>query len=159
MLELDQPSTFDGVVYGFTGNGTLSGSDQIDLNGINFSTIHDSYSNGVLTVTDGTNSAALDFNGSYVLANFSFASDGKGGTIVYDPPVTAGQGGNSPIQVVQDPAVTALNQQVALFSQQIAAAFPSSSSGDGSPSTGSASQLIGSQLTQLTTPVANQQHA
>jgi hypothetical protein len=28
------------------------------------------------------------------LANFEFASDGKGGTIVYDPPVTAAQAGN-----------------------------------------------------------------
>ena len=53
-LELDQPSTFDGVIFGFTGNGTLSGSDQIDLKGINFNSVHDSYSNGVLTVTDGT---------------------------------------------------------------------------------------------------------
>ena len=50
--------------------------------------MHDSYANGVLTVTDGTNTDALDFNGSYVLANFKFASDGNGGTIVYDPPAT-----------------------------------------------------------------------
>ena len=156
-LELDQPSTFDGVIFGFTGNGTLSGSDQIDLKGISFSNIQDSYSNGVLTVSNGTQSAALDFNGSYVLANFEFASDGKGGTIVYDPPVTAGQGGNLQPQIMQDPGA-AINQQVALFTQQIAAAFPSSSSGDAS-STGSASELTAAQLTQLTTPVANQQHA
>src|SRR5208282_2892182 len=45
--------------------------------------------NGVLTVTDGTDTAKLDFNGSYALANFSFASDGSGGTIVYDPPAPA----------------------------------------------------------------------
>jgi serralysin len=87
MLELASPATFDGVIFGFTGNGTLSGSDQIDLKGINFSSVQDSYANGVLTVTDGTNTAALDFNGSYVLANFKFASDGSGGTILYDPPV------------------------------------------------------------------------
>ena len=138
-LELDQPSTFDGVIFGFTGNGTLSGSDQIDLKGINFNSVHDSYSNGVLTVTDGTNSAALDFNGSYTLANFKFASDGKGGTIVYDPPVTAGQGGSLPPQIMQDPGTSALNQQVALFSQQIAAAFPSSPSG-GSAAIGAGNQ-------------------
>jgi hypothetical protein len=145
------------VVYGFTGNGTLSGSDQIDLKGINFNTVHDSYSNGVLSVTDGTNSAALDFSGSYVLANFSFASDGNGGTIVYDPPVTAGQGGNSQTQIVQDPAVSALNQQVALFSQQIAAAFPSSSSGDGGTATMGA-VISSTQLAQIATPVATQHH-
>jgi hypothetical protein len=60
---------------------------QIDLEGINFNSVHDSYSNGVLTVTDGTHSTTLTFNGSYALANFSFAGDGSGGTIVYDPPV------------------------------------------------------------------------
>ena len=157
-LELDQPSTFDGVIFGFTGNGTLSGSDQIDLKGISFSNIHDSYSNGVLTVSNGTQSAELDFNGSYVLANFEFASDGKGGTIVYDPPVT-GQASNAAANTTNNPAVSALNQQVALFTQQIAAAFPSSSAGDASSPTGSASELTAAQLTQLTTPVANQQHA
>ena len=157
-LELDQPSTFDGVIFGFAGNGTLAGSDQIDLKGINFNSVHDSYSNGVLTVTDGTNSAALDFNGSYVLANFKFASDGKGGTIVYDPPVAAGQGGSLPPQIMQDPGTSALNQQVALFSQQIAAAFPSSSSGEGGVSTIGASEISSAQFTQISTPIATQQH-
>ena len=92
MLKLDSPSTFDGVIYNFTGNGTLSSSDQIDLKGINFNTVSDSYSNGVLTVTDGTHSAALDFNGAFTLANFKFASDGSGGTILYDPPGVSGPG-------------------------------------------------------------------
>ena len=87
MLKLDQPSTFTGEIFGFTGNGTLAGSDQIDLKGINDSTVHDSYANGVLTVTDGTNTVHLSFSGSYVVGNFEFASDGSGGTIVYDPPV------------------------------------------------------------------------
>ena len=48
--------------------------------------MQDSYANGVLTVTDGSNTAELSFSGSYTLANFDFASDGSGGTIVYDPP-------------------------------------------------------------------------
>ena len=86
MLTLDQPSTFSGTISGFTGNGSLSGSDQIDLKGINFSSLQDSYANGVLTVTDGAHSATLNFHGSYTLANFKFADDGNGGTIVYDPP-------------------------------------------------------------------------
>ena len=89
MLKLDQPSTFSGEIFGFTGNGTLSGSDQIDLKGINYNTVQDSYANGILTVADGSgDTAKLNFNGSYVLANFAFASDGDGGTIVYDPPVS-----------------------------------------------------------------------
>ena len=86
-MKLDQPSTFSGEIFDFSGDGTLSGSDQIDLKGIDYNTVQDSYANGVLTVTDGSgNTAKLNFSGSYVLANFAFASDGNGGTIVYDPP-------------------------------------------------------------------------
>jgi hypothetical protein len=44
------------------------------------------YANGVLAVTDGNKTAKLSFSGTYTLANFAFASDGSGGTIVYDPP-------------------------------------------------------------------------
>jgi hypothetical protein len=85
-LILESPSTFSGKIFNFTGNGSLSGSDQIDLTNINFNSVQDSYVNGVLTVTDGTNTDKLNFHGSYTLGNFSFASDGSGGTIVYDPP-------------------------------------------------------------------------
>jgi tryptophan-rich protein len=88
MLKLDSPSTFSGEIFNFRGNGTLSGSDQIDLMGIDYNSVHDSYANGVLTVMDGGGDIAkLSFDGSYTLANFDFASDGSGGTIVYDPPV------------------------------------------------------------------------
>jgi 20S proteasome alpha/beta subunit len=87
-LRLDDAPAFNAEIFNFSGDGTLSGSDQIDLRDIDFNTVHDSYANGVLTVSDGTNTATLDFNGSYVLANFSFASDGGSGTIVYDPPVS-----------------------------------------------------------------------
>jgi hypothetical protein len=161
MLELDQPSTFAGTVFGFTGNGTLSGSDQIDLKGINFNTVHDTYSNGVLTVSDGTNSAALDFNGSYTLANFSFVSDGKGGTILYDPPVPAAQGGSVPVQILNVPPANnaaAVDQQLALLSQHIAAAFPSSAVSGASTPLGTA-EVAGSQLAQITTPAVIQLHA
>jgi hypothetical protein len=87
-LILDSPSTFSGEIFNFTGNGRLSGSDRIDLKGINSNSVRDSYANGVLTVTDGSgDTAKLHFNGSYTLGNFKFANDGHGGTIVYDPPV------------------------------------------------------------------------
>jgi hypothetical protein len=102
LLKLDQPSTFSGEIFGFTGNGTLSSSDQIDLKGINFSTVQDSYTNGVLTVTDGTGTVQLDFSGSYSLANFKFASDGSGGTIVYDPPVPGSADSGTNTAVVAD---------------------------------------------------------
>ena len=117
MLKLDQPSTFSAEIFGFTGNGRLSGSDQIDLKGINYNTISDSYANGVLTVTDATGDAAkLNFNGSYTLANFDFASDGEGGTIVYDPPVpSSGQSTTTP-----------LVSNVALLSNYMASSFAAS---------------------------------
>ncbi|MGB9114621.1 MAG: hypothetical protein WCC91_04955, partial [Bradyrhizobium sp.] len=159
MLKLDSPSTFSGLIFNFTGNGSLSGSDQIDLKGINFNSVHDTYANGVLTVTDGTHAAALDFNGSYTLANFKFASDGSGGTILYDPPVPAGQSGNVPAEIMNDPAAAALDQQLALLSQHMASAFPSSAFGNGGASIVSPSELGGAQLSQLAQPIANQQHA
>jgi hypothetical protein len=94
MLKLDTPSTFTGEIAGFTGNGTLSGSDQIDLlnmsyNGsIQTSTTYNS-STGVLSVNNGSIVDPLNFVGGYSLANFKFAADGHGGTIVYDPPITS----------------------------------------------------------------------
>jgi T5SS/PEP-CTERM-associated repeat protein len=76
---------------GFTGDGTLSGSNQIDLKDINynsasFSETFDQATNTV-TVSDGTKSTTLHFAGNYVAENFKFTSDGANGTIVYDPPV------------------------------------------------------------------------
>ena len=159
MLKLDNPSTFSGTINNFSGNGTLSSSDQIDLKGINFSSVHDTYSNGVLTVTDGTHTDKLDFNGSYTLANFDFASDGSGGTIVYDPPASTG---NSSSAVAQSPsndaAVSALNQQFALWSQHMASAFPPGFGSGGISSTVGQSEW-NSQLSQLAQPVAHQQRA
>jgi Concanavalin A-like lectin/glucanases superfamily/Cadherin-like len=105
-LILDAPANFEGEITGFTGNGTLSGSDQIDLKGINLNSgaFTESYdaTHDTLSVSDGTNSAVLHFNGIYQAANFSFITDGAGGTIVYDPPVA-----NNPGAKAQ--AVTATN--------------------------------------------------
>src|SRR5665213_2426222 len=93
-LALDTPSSFHGTIAGFTGDGTLVGSDQIDLKGVDYhsGSFAESFSaaTDTLSVSDGTEVAALHFIGSYVAANFSFATDGNGGTIVYDPPVPAG---------------------------------------------------------------------
>ena len=38
-LILESPSTFSGEIFNFTGNGKLSGSDQIDLKGINYNSV------------------------------------------------------------------------------------------------------------------------
>ena len=60
-LQLDDATTFNGQIFNFTGNGSLSGSDQIDLRNINYNSVQDSYANGVLTVTGGSNTAKLSF--------------------------------------------------------------------------------------------------
>lgn len=90
MLKLDAPSMFSGKIAGFTGNGTLAGSDQIDLAGINETAadFHASYDKltGILVVTDGTNTADLKFVGIYSQDNFQFTTDNDGGAIIYDPP-------------------------------------------------------------------------
>ncbi len=89
-LILDTPSSFDGVISGFTGEGTLADSDQIDLKAIDYhsSSFAESFNpaTDTLSVSDGTDSATLHFAGPYQAANFSFASDGDGGTVLYDPP-------------------------------------------------------------------------
>jgi Tryptophan-rich Synechocystis species C-terminal domain len=107
-LQLAQPSTFTGQISNFAGNGTLTGSDHIDLQGINYVTVQDSYTAGALTVTDGTHTATLNFNGSYVLANFILSSDGSGGTLIIDPPVNNTVGGISSANT-QNPGLTAAN--------------------------------------------------
>ena len=94
-LKLDAPQTFTGQIQGFSGNGTLAGSDHVDLLGLTYNSStqsHSTYnsSTGILSVNNGTTVDLLHFTGSYSLANFEFASDGNGGTIVYDPP-TIGQ--------------------------------------------------------------------
>jgi len=88
-LDLAQPAAFNGEIAGFTGTAPDAGhSDVIDLAGIDYNSVQfsESYNSasGVLTVSDGTNSASLtfiEFTGS-----FKFASDGSGGTDIFDPP-------------------------------------------------------------------------
>ncbi len=89
-LIVDNSASFTGTISGFTGDGTLAGSDHIDLKDINFNSLESAQldANGVLTVSDGMETANLHFDGSYQLANFKFADDGHGGTLVYDPPVS-----------------------------------------------------------------------
>ena len=43
---------------------------------------------GTLSVSDGTHAASILLLGQYVAGNFHIASDGTGGTIVTDPPLT-----------------------------------------------------------------------
>jgi hypothetical protein len=90
-LVLGNPENFCGQISGFTGTGPdTNHSDSIDLKGVNFNSGHFAETfcalTGVLTVTDGSETAHLTFAGFD--GTFGFASDGKGGTIITDPAVT-----------------------------------------------------------------------
>jgi hypothetical protein len=92
-LVLGNPENFCGQISGFTGTGPdAAHSDSIDLEGINYNSGHfsETYSalTGALTVTDGSETAHLTFEGFD--GTLSFASDGKGGTIITDPAVAFG---------------------------------------------------------------------
>jgi hypothetical protein len=78
-------------------HGTISGfgvPGGIDLRDIAFSSgttmgfvgAGDNLS-GTLTVSDGTNTAAITLLGRYVAGNFTKQRDGNAGTLITDPPV------------------------------------------------------------------------
>jgi hypothetical protein len=91
-LVLDHSSTFTGQIFDLTGNGTPTGSDQIDLKDIAFGpgtsvSYAGTSSGGLLTVSDDQNHTAnISLAGNYAASTFSLSSDGSGGTIVIDPP-------------------------------------------------------------------------
>jgi T5SS/PEP-CTERM-associated repeat protein len=97
-LVLDQPANFSGQIENFSGTAPdTAHSDVIDLVGIDYNSAQfsEAYSSktGVLTVSDGTNTASITFDG--FAGTFQFASDGNGGTDIYDPPATASSAGSS----------------------------------------------------------------
>jgi parallel beta-helix repeat protein len=129
-LRLDHSSTFSGKIFKFSGNGSLSGSDHIDLRDVKYSSVHDSYANGVLTVKDGGGETAkLSFNGSYTLANFKFANDGSGGTIVYDPPVPSSNQSSPRTVGASSLAENSFGSNLALFTNYIASTLANASHG------------------------------
>jgi hypothetical protein len=97
-LKLDDPSTFSGEIFNFTGNGTLSGSDQIDLRDIVFgagatASFTGNANGGTLTVSDAQHhSASVSLVGDYENSTFSISGDGDGGTLIVDPPMTQQKG-------------------------------------------------------------------
>jgi hypothetical protein len=97
-LVINKAADFTGTITGFTGDGTPSNSDLIDLKDINFGSLNkENYiengagTGGTLTLSDGTRTASINFSGNYAFENFKFASDGHGGTLVIDPPVPTSQ--------------------------------------------------------------------
>jgi hypothetical protein len=86
VLELADSKTYGGSISGFS----KSGHTSLDLLDIGFvssteATFSGNSSGGVLTVTDGTNTAHITLVGNYTASQFVASSDGHGGTIVIDP--------------------------------------------------------------------------
>ncbi len=81
-LVLDNPDQFTGTIEGFTG------ADTIDLANIAHNAHFNlSFAHHKLTVTDGTHTDVIRFQGSYTTGSFSAHGDGHGGTIITDPPL------------------------------------------------------------------------
>jgi autotransporter passenger strand-loop-strand repeat protein len=113
-LEVASGGTASGVIFSSGGilqldssshlSGTISGfhlGEEIDLRALAFSsssstltwkqTTSGANARGTLTVKEGTSSTTLTLVGSYTVSNFSATSDGHGGTLITDPPITGGR--------------------------------------------------------------------
>jgi hypothetical protein len=90
LIFIDQPADFTGHIGNFTGTDATH-SNVIDLSGIDFKSAQfaETYhaTTGVLSVTDGANSASFTFDNFQ--GALDFASDGHGGTTITDVPVDA----------------------------------------------------------------------
>ena len=88
-LRLLDSQAFGAAIKGFGGAGT----DEIELRDIG-GVVNLSYKDtstatvkqGILTVTNGTQTAHLTFFGTYKRANFLASADPQGGTLIVDPP-------------------------------------------------------------------------
>jgi hypothetical protein len=84
-LRLTDFKDFTGTVKGLS----LTGANTIDLAGFTLTGAKASYSgttaSGVLTVSNGTQTAKITLMGNYTASTFTVASDGHGGVIVKDP--------------------------------------------------------------------------
>lgn len=94
-LKLDNSSSFAGTVVG------LRGQDAIDFADIGFGansslgySPNADNSGGTLSVGDGTHTANIALLGNYIASSFVAASDGHGGTVVYDPPASGATDSN-----------------------------------------------------------------
>ncbi len=100
-LILSVSQNFHGLVAGFSGtsvemdlldipyvaSGGTAAATTVTWNQI----VSGSSGSGTLTVSGGGHVANITLIGQYATGNFSISSDGNGGTLVTDPPITAGQ--------------------------------------------------------------------
>jgi len=106
----DGTVTFDAAST-LTGKLSITGftlGDTIDLADINFSGSGPTltFNKGILTVSDGTDTAQIRMIGNFTLASFHAASDGSGGTLITDPPPTSPPTSNSSANVALNENIT-----------------------------------------------------
>ena len=89
-LQLDASISFGGLVAGFGLPDNLDLRDIAYVSGTTTLSFTEASNNtsGTLTVSDGTHTANIALLGQYVVGQFNIASDGHGGTMVTDPPLT-----------------------------------------------------------------------
>ncbi|WP_426614776.1 beta strand repeat-containing protein [Bradyrhizobium sp. McL0616] len=160
-LVIDQSTKFSGTL-----SGQLTTTDFIDLRDITAgasATVSYTGNNspGTLSVSDGTNTATIALSGNYSLGNFIVSSDGKGGTMLVDPPFSTNQGSEA-LASSSDPAsawLDSIDAKLALWSQHNASAFPSSPFDAGLSGTTGISEIGGvNPAFQLATSATTQQH-
>ena len=114
-LVLSQSQNYKGAISGLS----TAGTNSLDLTDIGFTSTHEATfsgtkTGGVLTVTDGKNTAQINLTGNYTSSKFICSSDGHGGVIVVDP--VSGRGGGSDIAAIMRSAgaisVTAARQSL-----------------------------------------------
>ncbi len=89
-LKLGSSKTYTGKISGFSKTGTTS-LDLLDIAFTGTTTAHYSgtTTSGVLTVTEGANTAKITLEGNYLASTFTLSAAPGGGTLVVDPPRTA----------------------------------------------------------------------
>jgi hypothetical protein len=150
----------DSTKFAGSFSGQLARGDTIDLTdvagGANASLSYSgNASRGTLTVSDGTHSAKLAVVGNYSLGNFVASSDGNGGTSIVDPPLSGSTSVGAPSEGTAA-WLASVDQRLALWSQHVASAFPTSSVIDSGGFHTNGSDL-GGQNSQLTMPVQRPQ--
>ncbi len=89
-LQLDASISFGGKIGGFTIPDKLDLRDISFVSGTTTESFTQATGSGTLNVTDGIHTAHLTLLGTYVTGQFHLTSDGFGGTLVTDPPISGG---------------------------------------------------------------------
>jgi hypothetical protein len=71
-------------------------------------------------LSDGTDTASINFSGNYAFENFKFLSDGNGGTLIIDPPIqTASNGGVDQFVFAPASGITPVQHTITDFNAQL----------------------------------------